>query len=128
MEKYILSDRASVHAFVKSPPSSSTRLVVDFKEMNEEKANKMERDLNRFHSACGCTLGQVFLGVTLALYGLYLYLHFENIDGVWSPTWKGLLLIIGSIFVGKLLGKAIAAFRLKRMIGELSLEMNIINE
>lgn len=81
-------------------------------------AAELRREIAKQEGACGCELGSIFTFVALALFVFYLAVH----DPDWSAAGafgRGVLWVVGSSVVGKLLGLAWAHLRVTRLRAEL---------
>ena len=105
-------------------PISRALVTLELPNMNEERVEYWQSNINQHLSACGCKEGQIFVAGFLGGYVLYLFLHPSPLG---LSGWGKILAGLGVTFLGALVGKVVGLSRakilLRRTIRRLKVEM-----
>jgi len=86
------------------------------RDIPDDKIDKTwySKKVKEYSTACGCSLGAVFLIVSATVFLFYFYASYKN-TGVIKCSLQGFLFIFLSAITGKILGLVIAKIRLTRL-------------
>jgi len=94
-------------------PISHASVSLELPNMNEERAEYWQSNINQHLSACGCKEGQIFVAAFLGGYVLYLLLH-PSLLGL--SGWGKIMTGLGVTFLGALVGKVTGFTRAKILL------------
>jgi hypothetical protein len=114
------SQLAALSAWHLFPRRPQDRLEIDAQGPSAARIRAWERELNGLRDACGCEQGAAGLLAGAGGYTLFLLLR----SGGWSDVgrrelWIGLVVVVVTTSLGKLLGLFAAQRRLKRLVAEI---------
>ena len=95
------------------------RFVVAAPDLPAEERVVIQRSLERFAGECGCGVGAIFVTAAILAYSAYLLFTESASDIGGLDFWAGVGVVLAAALIGKSIGRARAAWQLRRTLLEL---------
>lgn len=127
MNEFIITNSDSIKALMdKKKRETFHRIKVETGTLDENKAKRFEKKLNKYFFACGCEMGAIFAFTAIIAY-LIIQLLFLKKNITFTCDWQtikwGLLVLFTAALSGKITGLVIAKFKVKTTIKKLKQEL-----